>query len=905
MAEVTFGEWLKRQRNLLGVTQAELALQINCSTSLVKKIESEERRPSAQTVELLAELFNIPNNEREPFLKFARGDWDAAPADAEESPWSVYHPSEKKHNLPIQLTSFVGREKELADIKRLLNNTHILTLIGPGGTGKTRLSIQAANDVLEQYPDGVWFVDFAPILDPELVPRTTAMTVGLREEPRHRPLIDMLCDYLRKKKMLIILDNCEHLVDACARLADRILHAAPDVLILASSREALGIPGEVTYNVLSLDLPDIDHLPSLDTLSQYEAVRLFIDRATSALPSFRVTNESAPALAQICYRLDGIPLAIELAAVKIRVLGLEQIAKRLDDRFHLLRGGSRTTQERHQTLQAVVDWSYNLLPEEEQILFRRLAVFLGGWTLEAAESVCANETGANVLSRLEQLINKSLIITKKEHGISRYHMLETIRQYANEKLVESGEVESIKDKHLEYFLNLAETAAPHLYRHEQLEWLAQLNADYENLRAALELALSKDSAELSLRLCGALGMYWNIRDYWIEGTQWLAKALGKPVDELNESERTARVRALYQDANLTARLRNIERMTESAELSLALAQKESDRLDVAIARFYVGYALYLQLNYYEALPLLEQSHHEFQALNASYWEAYASFWLGFTFHILGKRTILEYEEQILDLTRKVGERTLLAYILANLSNEFYKYSKLDQSLKYAQEADRYYKQVESKNNQSLFVLAHLAWLKGDYKRAETLYMEVEEQLDLLGEKDIRLRALGFLAILLREQGNLDQAKAYIEEGLEVARESNHIEGIAYALVGLSNSIFLDEDKDKGKEYLREGVHIVKSLSIGMPKRNFLFYALNSIRGYDPHRTACILGVLENVEKSTSYDIQPLEHREYDQTEARVRKVLGNEAFESAFVQGQKMSLDDALDLVLEIAEEIE
>ncbi|HET7378137.1 MAG TPA: adenylate/guanylate cyclase domain-containing protein, partial [Anaerolineae bacterium] len=274
-------------------------------------------------------------------------------------------------NLPVQLTSFVGREKELTEVKKLLHDAHLLTLIGSGGTGKTRLSIQAAGELLDQYPDGVWLVEFAPILDPLLVPRTTAMAIGLREESM-RPVIDLLCDYVREKKMLIILDNCEHLVEACAHLADRLLHASAHTRLLASSREALGIAGEVTYHVPSLRSPDLDHLPSVDTLNQYEAVKLFIDRAISAVPTFTVTSDNAPFLAQICHRLDVIPLAIELAAAKIRVLSVEQIARRLDDRFRLLTGGSRTALERHQTLRATLDWSYNLLPPAEQILLRRL-----------------------------------------------------------------------------------------------------------------------------------------------------------------------------------------------------------------------------------------------------------------------------------------------------------------------------------------------------------------------------------------------------------------------------------------------------------------------------------------------------------------------------------------------------
>ena len=496
-----------------------------------------------------------------------------------------YHPN----NLPTQLTSFVGRDRERADLGRLLNNTHMLTLIGPGGTGKTRLAIQAAGEMLDQFPDGVWLVELAPIRDPAMVPRTTAVTIGLRDEP-HRPILDMLCDYLQGKKLLLLLDNCEHLVEACARMADYILHASPSVVILATSREALGIGGEVTYRVPSLGLPDLSRLPTVESLDQYEAVRLFIDRATSADPSFSVTNLNAPAVAQICHRLDGIPLAIELAAAKILVLPVDQIAKRLDDRFRLLTGGSRTALERHQTLRAAIDWSYNLLPPAEQGLFRRLSVFIDGWTLEAAEAVCSDATfqSEDVLDLLEQLIHKSVVFRDE----ARYRMLETIRQYANEKLVESGESNPLRDRHLAHFLALAETAAPHLIRPEQLEWLARLDGDYENLRLALEWALGKEEAVPSLRLCAALGDFWNFRIYKNEGAQALAKALSKPVQQASATENTARMQALFMDAMLADLQDDFERMEHSARSSLALAELGSNELDLAIARYYVGLALF-------------------------------------------------------------------------------------------------------------------------------------------------------------------------------------------------------------------------------------------------------------------------------------------------------------------------
>ena len=807
------------------------------------------------------------------------------------------------NNLPTQLTSFVGRERELTDVKKLLHETHLLTLIGPGGTGKTRLALEVAGGLLDQYPDGVWLVELARILDPALVPRTTAIAIGLRDEPK-RPVIDMLCDYLQRKKMLIILDNCEHLVDACAQMADRILHAASGLRVLASSREALGIAGEVTYRVPSLGLPDMEHLPALESLSQYEAVKLFIDRATSAIPDFKVTNENAPALAQICHRLDGIPLAIELAAAKTHVLGVEQIAKRLDDRFRLLTGGSRTALERHQTLRAAVDWSYNLLLEGEQVLFRRLAVFVGGWTLEAAESVCANETGANVLDRLEQLINKSLIITEEEHGVSRYHMLETIRQYANEKLVESGESESVRDEHLGFFLELAETAAPYLIRPEQLKWLAKLDSDYENLRVALELALDKDSAEASLRMCAALGKFWVMRSYWIEGSRWLAKALAKPVDVQNDAERTARVEALYQDAELAEKLDNIERMRKSAELSLALAQKDGNVRNVAIAKFYVGFSMRRQNEWESGRELMEQSQMKFDTLNDPYWKAYSFYELNGVLRTLGESELDESGLQTVDLARKVGERLLLADTLIGYAEKLYLSNRLDESLKYTQEADMLYKQVGSDHNPTSFRLAFIAWLNKDYKQATSLFAELQERLGTLGEKFTRNALSGYLGELELEQDNLDQARIYFEQGLERARELQNPWAIAIFL-GASGSLFyLNGDIKKFKQQVIEGISIVKTLPRTI-KKKFLFHVLNSIHTYKPTHSTYILGALHNYERNSQPPISPWDKHGYDRAEAHVRDVLSSTTFESVFAEGQKMSLDDGLDLVLKIAEEIE
>src|SRR5687768_8258649 len=350
---------------------------------------------------------------------------------------------ESRNNLPVQLTSFIGRENEIAEIKQELKDHHLITLTGPGGTGKTRLSLQVAADLLDQFYHGVWFIELAPLTDPDLIPQTILSAIGITEQSG-KPL-DALREYLRRKKSLIVLDNCEHLLEASANVAHAILSAAPDLKVLASSREALGVPGEMSYPVPSLSLPDIKQLPVIEELSQYEAVRLFLDRASLVARRFSVDASNALSIAQICYRLDGIPLAIELAAARVQMLSVEQISAGLDDRFHLLTGGARTLLPRQQTLRALIDWSYDLLSEHERLFLCRLSVFAGGWTLEAAEEVCSGLEGDtvqpyHVLDLLSQLINKSLVLVVEhsQSGETRYRMLETIRQYARDRLLETG-----------------------------------------------------------------------------------------------------------------------------------------------------------------------------------------------------------------------------------------------------------------------------------------------------------------------------------------------------------------------------------------------------------------------------------------------------------------------------------
>ncbi len=449
------------------------------------------------------------------------------------------------NNLPAQITSFVGREKEIAEVKQAIREHRLVTLTGSGGTGKTRLSLQVALDLTEKFADGVWFIELAPVTDPDLIPQTILTTLGLGDRSG-LSILQLLLDFLHEKKVLLMLDNCEHLIEASAQVTNTLLTAAPNLTVLASSREALGVKGELSYPIPSLSLPDPKHLPEIEQLSQFEAVRLFIDRARLVIPHFAVDKANAPYVAQICCRLDGIPLAIELAASRVKVLSPEQIAARLDDRFRLLTGGSRTAVPRQQTLRAMIDWSYNLLSEQEKTLFRRLVVFVGGWSLEAAESVSSGDgiEPEQILDLMSQLVNKSLVIAENVGGESRYHMLETIRQYAREKLFESAGVETLQDQHLTFYMTLAEDIEPKLRTAERIARKIQLEIEHDNLRAALGWSLTKpknQEAEKGVRLACALMKFWYSLGYYGEGRGWLERGLALLVEGgLSESALYAR-----------------------------------------------------------------------------------------------------------------------------------------------------------------------------------------------------------------------------------------------------------------------------------------------------------------------------------------------------------------------------
>jgi predicted ATPase/DNA-binding CsgD family transcriptional regulator/class 3 adenylate cyclase len=509
------------------------------------------------------------------------------------------------NNLPIQLTSFVGREQSIAEVRALLTRTRLLTLTGAGGCGKTRLALQVAADLVEEFRDGVWLVELGSLSDAPLVPQTVATILSVPEQP-DRPLTETLASHLRSKSLLLLLDNCEHLLSACANLSDALLRECSTLRILATSQEPLGIAGELICPVPSLSLPDLAQPPAVEHLVEYDSVRLFVERAAFSRPGFALTSSNAAAVMQVCHRLDGMPLAIELAAARVKALTVEQIAARLQDRFRLLTGGGRTALPRHQTLRAVMDWSHDLLSDQERALLRRLSVFAGGWTLEGAESICAGagleESG--ILGLLTRLIDRSLVAVDTHGHEARYRLLETVRQYSRDRLLEVGEATEVRKRHRDWYLGLAERADPELRGPAQDAWLKRLEAEHDNLRAALELScMDSGDRAMAFRLAGALYWFWFIHGHWNEGRGWLEGVLSRNGDI---RERPV-PRVLMGAAHLARQQGDYERATVLSERGLALCREIEETEQIPWFLINLGLVAWYQGDAAKATSLFEKS----------------------------------------------------------------------------------------------------------------------------------------------------------------------------------------------------------------------------------------------------------------------------------------------------------
>ena len=765
---ITFGTWLRRKRRALDLTQKSFADQVGCAEITVRRMEADEYKPSNELALVLFEKLGIPESERTQWVRFARGLAEYPKHHSTSSP-----PREHKTNLPIPLTSFIGREKDVERIQQRLAAHRLVTLIGVGGIGKTRLSQQVANQLIDNYPNGVWLVEFASLNDPMLVPQSVATVFGIQHRGDDNALVEPLIHFLQAKTILLILDNCEHLLDACAELADRLLGTCPNLKILATSREALGMIGEALYQVPSLTIPDIQQISLVEKLNHYESIRLFHERAQLVQMDFALTKDNASSITQICSRLDGIPLAIELAAVRIRSFSAEQIAEQLDRCFHILTGGSRTALPKHQTLQASIDWSWHLLRNVEQILLRRLAVFAGGWTLESAQAVCGGdgvEAGA-VLDLMNQLVNKSLVISeRKQVRETRYHILETIRQYASERLLEAGEAEQLRNRHLNFFLRWAERVEPEVRGPQQLEWLDQLEAEHDNLRAALEWSLTQaEHGEASLRLAGTLPVFWNQRGYVNEGLAWLEKVLASQTAPRTggvwakalygagflacwQGDRMATARTRLEEsaglwrmlglAGRTGLAQALATLSEAmrilgdpaaahslAEEAVALSREQDDRWGLAYALTNMGIAIRDQEDFALARSTIEKS--------VMLWRELGDLWgLDLATHRFGEVALRQGDYEVarrhfidcLEIVRKQGDREQLAWKLCNLTIIALNLGEWAEAKAHAEECLSLFREVGSRYGQasSYSHFGFLALMVGDHQQAQSFFAQALE-----------------------------------------------------------------------------------------------------------------------------------------------------------------------------------
>jgi predicted ATPase/DNA-binding CsgD family transcriptional regulator len=660
----------------------------------------------------------------------------------------------RRHNLSLPLSSFIGRESEVAEVKQRLLEVRLLTLIGPGGCGKTRLAIRVASDLSAEYADGAWLVEFAPLTEAVLIPQAVASALNVLEEAE-RTLIDTLADYLLHQQTLLVLDNCEHLVVACAQLAETLLQACPGLRILATSRENLGIPGEAVWSVPPLSLPDPqawrDHSSGQNALPIYkksEAVQLFVARAAAAFPAFSLTEQNGEWVADVCCKLDGMPLAIELAAARVQTLSVKQIAERLSDRFHLLKSGSRTAPSRQQTLEAALDWSYSLLSNAEQELLSKLSVFAGGWTLEAAEAVCGDHgiEARNVLDLLTQLANKSLVVVERVPGQkTRFRLLETIRQYGREKLRAAGEAGVVEVRHRDWYMKMAIQAGPELKGSEQSEWIEWLEREHDNLRAALAWSIENDTA-VALQLAEKLGQFWFMRGHHFgEGIEWLERVLSR---EGAPGQVATRARAFRWLGTLTYLQGNYAAARSAYEQSLALSQEMQDLDNIAEAFFYLADTAAIQGDAAAALTLYAQA----------------------------RSSAIDN----LNSLRKLGDKWNIA--------------------------------------RTLNTLGELARVEGDYAAARKFYEESLSIRQKLGDQRgiaVSLINLGFVAYY---DGDYQQAAVFFEESLVLFQKHGGKRGVVDCLMGLAGVIASAGQPERAARLLgsmeaaREAIRIGSSVS---------------------------------------------------------------------------------------------
>ncbi len=842
------------------------------------------------------------------------------------------------NNLPVLISSFVGREAEIAEIERLVapNKSalnRLTTLFGPGGTGKTRLSLQIGHQMLESFSGGIWFIELAALTNPELVPQMVMTAVGLQPET-NRPGLVVLGDYFREKTALLILDNCEHLVEASACLSESLLRACPNLRILASSREPLGITGEVVYPVPPLTITQ-NKCPTPEEVLNSEAGRLFFERAASVQPGFSVNAMTAPAIAQVCRQLDGIPLAIELAAVRVRLLAVDQIATHLDDRFRLLTGGSRTVLPRHQTLKALVDWSWDLLTLAEQTLLRRLSVFAGGWTLEAAQYL--EDDPFETLDCLYNLANKSLIILDERIGQpNRFRMLETIRQYSLGKLFIAGEDQEMRTRHRNWFLAMATQAEPELKKHAQIAWSNRLEFEHDNLRVAFEWAIEEGEIEAALRLASALHYFWWIRGYYEEGRRCLEAALQLAEKAPEIQSGLWQMRALLALSWIKKSQGDYVGGLTVVEAGLRIARQLGDQQSTAFALYLKSIFLFDRMKPTAHRSILEES--------VSICEAIDEKWImaGCLYHLseicTDYREGYAFLEKSVESYRGCGDKLNLTFPLAGLAWANLARGDPAKAQRYFEEGLAISRET-GRNDSTAFTalqLSVLARWQGDFTSAQQFN---EESLAIyvdLGNRQGQAWARCLLGELNHLQGHPELAIAPYQESLNVFPEISdnwksgwcyeklgdayyHLGDYDQAILALERSMALlgqdsethhptlilgEVERVRGNfegaaNYYRQSLVKLKETGVPLfvPSRLEALAKVALAQG-NPEQAARLFGAAQAAREKMGTPIPPIDLPDYERHLAWLVKVMDEKCYSSAWEAGRVMTLQEAEDLAM-------
>ncbi len=828
---------------------------------------------------------------------FTSAEWQAPPLDRLTPRDSLdrARQGQRSHNLPAPLSSFIGREAELAECRQLLTEVpsgyRLLTITGVGGVGKSRFAVELASSLLDRFADGVWLVKLAPLTNPHLINGVVAAALGVREEAG-REIAQTLDDYVRPRNLLLILDNCEHLLDGVAELAERLLTNCPRLSIVATSREPLSLAGESRQRLPPLTTPDPQASQAVAQLAEYESVLLFVARARAARPSFRLTRQNAQAIAQICARLDGIPLAIELAAAQVEGISVEKLAQRLDDRLTILTGGLRTTAPHQQTLRASIEWSYALLRPSEQTLLRRLSIFAGGWSLEAAEAVCTgdfrlqiadfrlneeppttqsqsvdvhqpnlqstiyNLQSSEVLAGLIQLVNKSLVVAAADEPM-RYSLLETIRQFADEQLRTNGEAEEAGRLHAALYLTLAEAAEPELNGARQAEWLLRLEAEHDNLRAALTWALAYNP-EGAARLASAIWRFWNMRGYLSEGRGWLEAALIKS----NPAPSAVRAKLLHAAGWLAEIQGDYPAAQTLLDQSLAMANA-IDNADIqARALNSLGVRAMNMADYPEASRLLGDSLMLRQGLDDRWGATQALNNLGIVAAEQGDYAAAGriYEQSLL-IQRELGDKYGVA---ASLNN-----------------------------------LAAVALYQGDYRTVQVAAGECLSLAHELGDKDgVALASLNLASAMLLEK-DYPAANTRFEQCLALMRELGDQTGVAQSLVGLASVAYQCANFGLAAARYKESLIIAKELDYKLGVAVTIEgLALVATSEEQPERGARLFGAAEALRKALNAPLHSADLSEHEQAVTALRQQLGEAGFSRAWAAGQSLDTPAAIEYAL-------